>query len=165
MDLALVIIGFLCVLIGIIGSVLPALPGPSLSWVGLLFLYLTKAIPFNYWILGISLLVTIIVIIFDYLIPAQGTKRFGGSKYGVLGTNIGLIVGLFIPPIGFLVGPFVGAYLGELFFDSQNHKRAFKAALGAFVGFVTSTLIKLFVCIAYLGLFVYIFWGYKDQLI
>ncbi|OWP84973.1 DUF456 domain-containing protein [Flavobacterium columnare] len=165
MDLALVIIGFLCVLIGIIGSVLPALPGPSLSWVGLLFLYLTKAIPFNYWILGISLLVTIIVIIFDYLIPAQGTKRFGGSKYGVLGTNIGLIVGLFIPPIGFLVGPFVGAYLGELFFDSQNHKRAFKAALGAFIGFVTSTLIKLFVCIAYLGLFVYIFWGYKDQLI
>ncbi|MFK7048347.1 hypothetical protein FLACOL_01249 [Flavobacterium columnare] len=165
MDLALVIIGFLCVLIGVIGSVLPALPGPSLSWVGLLFLYLTKAIPFNYWILGISLLVTIIVIIFDYLIPAQGTKRFGGSKYGVLGTNIGLIVGLFIPPIGFLVGPFVGAYLGELFFDSQNHKRAFKAALGAFIGFVTSTLIKLFVCIAYLGLFVYIFWGYKDQLI
>ncbi|MFK7031877.1 DUF456 domain-containing protein [Flavobacterium oreochromis] len=165
MDLVLVIIGFLCVLIGVVGSVLPALPGPGLSWLGLLLLCLTKVIPNNYWFLSITFLITILIIGLDYFIPAQGAKYFGGSKYGIWGTNIGLIIGIFIPPIGFLIGPFIGAYVGELFFDPQNHSRAFKAALGAFIGFITSTLIKLIVCVGYLVWFVSVVWIYKDQLV
>ncbi|MCJ1807531.1 hypothetical protein BWK63_12280 [Flavobacterium covae] len=163
MDLVLLIIGFLCVLIGVIGSVLPALPGPGLSWIGLLFLYFTKTVPTNYWVLGSTFLITLFIIILDYLIPSLGTKRLGGSKYGVWGANIGLIVGLFIPPFGFVIGPFIGACLGELYFDSQNFSRAFKAALGAFIGFIASTLIKLTVCIAYLGWYMYVFWTYRNQ--
>src|SRR5690554_7580604 len=90
MEYFILIISLLFVLAGVAGSVLPALPGPPLSWIGLLILYTTPKIEFDYWILGITFFITLIITILDYVIPAQGTKRFGGSKYGVWGTNIGL---------------------------------------------------------------------------
>lgn len=164
MDLVLLLIGFACMLIGIVGSFLPVLPGPSISWAGLLLLYYTNAVQANYWILGITLLITIIVTILDYTIPAKGTKHFGGTKYGVWGTNIGLILGLFFPPIGFILGPFVGAFVGEMIYNSQDKKQAFKAAVGSFIGFLASTFIKTMVCVSYLVLFLYIVWGNKAVL-
>ena len=113
MDLLLVIMGIFLVLAGIAGSFLPVLPGPPLSWIGLLLLYLTKPIETNYWVLGTTLALTILISVLDYVIPSQGTKRFGGSKYGIWGTNIGLVVGIFLPiPGGFIIGPFVGAFIG-----------------------------------------------------
>jgi uncharacterized protein YqgC (DUF456 family) len=154
MDSLLLFLGFICMLIGILGSFLPALPGPAASWLGILLLYCT-AIPINYWILGITLIITIILSVLDYIIPAAGTKRFGGSKYGIWGTNIGLIVGLIAPiPFGFLIGPFIGALIGELFFHPQEHKRALKAAAGSLLGFLASTFIQFLVCILFLGLFI-----------
>lgn len=165
MDLLLLIIGFGCVIMGIFGSFLPVLPGPGLSWLGLAFLYFTSAVPTNYWILGITLLITIIVSILDYIIPAKGTKRFGGSSYGIWGTNIGLIVGIFAPiPFGFIIGPFVGAFVGELLYDSKNHNRALKAATGSFIGFLAGSFIKFIVCIMFLGLFLTIVWQNKSIL-
>lgn len=165
MDLFLLIIGFGCVIMGIFGSFLPVLPGPGLSWLGLAFLYFTSAVPTNYWILGITLLITIIVSILDYIIPAKGTKRFGGSSYGIWGTNIGLIVGIFAPiPFGFIIGPFVGAFVGELLYDSKNHNRALKAATGSFIGFLAGSLMKFIVCIMFLGLFLTIVWQNKSIL-
>ena len=83
MDLFLLILGFICIIVGVFGSFLPILPGASISWVGLLLLYLTKVVPNNYWILGITLFITIVISILDYVIPAKGTKQFGGSAYGV----------------------------------------------------------------------------------
>lgn len=156
MDTILVILGFICVITGVFGSFLPVLPGPGLSWVGLLLLYLTQAVPNNYWILGITLLLTLGILILDYIIPAKGTKKFGGSSYGVWGTNIGLLIGLFFPPIGFIIGAFLGAFLGELIYDRKNHKRALKAATGSFLGFLVSSFMKFIVCLLYLALFVYI---------
>ncbi|MCL9804928.1 DUF456 domain-containing protein [Flavobacterium amniphilum] len=165
MDSTLLIIGLICSVVGVFGSFLPALPGPALSWIGLLLLYLTESIPDNYWILGITLFITIIVTILDYVIPAKDTKRFGGSKYGIWGTNIGLIVGLISPiPFGFIIGPFVGAFIGELYYDKQDHQRALKAATGSFIGFLASTFIKFVVCIAFLGTFIYVAWDYKSLL-
>ncbi|NJM81024.1 MAG: DUF456 domain-containing protein, partial [Flavobacterium sp.] len=153
MEYLLLIIGFICMLTGIVGSFLPVLPGPTVSWAGILLLYLCPTIPYNYWVLGITLLIAIIIAILDYVIPAKGTKRFGGSKYGIWGTNIGLVIGLFFPPFGFIVGPFLGALLGELLFDSKNHNRALKAATGSLLGFLAGTLMKFLVSIIYLGLF------------
>ncbi len=92
MDILLIIIGLICMVLGILGSFLPVLPGPILSWFGLLLIYFTNAITMNYWVLGITLLITIVISLLDFIIPAQGTKKFGGSKYGVWGTTIGLIV-------------------------------------------------------------------------
>ena len=163
MDIVLLILGFSCMIAGIFGSFLPVLPGPSISWVGLLLLYFTNAVPANYWILGIALLITVVISVLDYVIPSRGTKKFGGSSYGIWGTNIGLIVGILAPiPFGFLLGPFIGAFLGELVFDSKDHKRALKAATGSFIGLLASSFMKFVVCVMYLGLFLTIVWQYKS---
>lgn len=160
MDYLLLILGFACMIIGILGSFLPVLPGPPISWIGLLLLYFTEAVEMNYWILGITLFVAVFVAILDYVIPAKGTKRFGGSSYGVWGTNIGLVVGIFTPiPMGFIIGPFVGAFVGELIYNAKDHQRALKAATGSFIGFLASTFMKFMVCMIYLGLFVSIVWN------
>jgi len=156
MDEILLIIGLICCLIGIVGSILPMLPGPPISWIGLLLLYLTKTVPNNYWVLGITLLVTIIIFVLDYVIPSKGAKHFGGTKYGVWGTNIGLIVGLFFPPFGFIIGIFLGAFLGELLYNSKDKKGAFRAATGAFIGFIASTFMKVMVCLSFLLIYVYV---------
>jgi len=153
MDIILVVLGLICSILGLLGSFLPALPGAPLSWIGLLLLYLTDYVENNYWVLGITLLLTIIVSILDYTIPAKGTKKFGGTKYGIWGTNIGLIVGLFFPPIGFIIGLFVGAFIGELIYNSQDKKGALKAAFGAFLGFLVSSFMKFMLCFSFLILF------------
>ena len=165
MDVLLLILGFLCMILGVFGSFLPVLPGPSISWTGLALLYFTNAVPANYWILGIALLITVVISVLDYIIPAKGTKKFGGSSYGIWGTNIGLIVGILAPvPFGFVIGPFVGALIGELIYDFKDHNRALKAAAGSFVGFLASSFMKFVVCVMYLGLFIWIVWQYKSEL-
>ncbi|WP_310379570.1 DUF456 domain-containing protein [Flavobacterium sp.] len=165
MDSLLLIIGFALMVLGILGSFMPVLPGPSISWVGLLLLYFTNAIAINYWVLGITLLITIVLSILDYTIPAKGTKKFGGSSYGIWGTNIGLILGFFAPiPFGFIIGPFVGAFVGELIYDYKDHGRAFKAATGSFLGFLAGSFMKFVVCMIYFGLFLWIVWKNKSGL-
>jgi hypothetical protein len=153
MDIILVILGLICCILGLFGSFLPALPGPPISWLGLLLLYLTNYIENNYWILGITFLLTVTVSILDYVIPAKGTKKYGGTKYGVWGTNIGLVIGLFFPPIGFIIGLFVGAFIGELIYNFEDKKGALKAATGAFLGFLVSTFMKFMICLSFLILF------------
>ena len=165
MDSILLLLGFVCMIIGVLGSFLPVLPGLPSCWVGILLLYLTKAVENNYWILGITLIITIIISILAYTIPAKGTKRYGGSSYGVWGTNIGLVVGILAPiPLGFLIGPFIGAFVGELIYDSKNHQRAFKAATGSLIGFLASSFINFMFCIVFFGLFLTIVWRHKEVL-
>ncbi len=162
MDIFLLIVGFLLAITGIIGSILPVLPGPILGWFGLVLLYLTKIVPINYTLLGITLVVSIIVLALDYIIPSVGTKKFGGTKFGVIGTTIGLILGMFFfPPIGLIIGPFVGAFIGEMIYDSKDPKKALKASYGSFIGFLTGTLLKVVVAVIFTGLYFSIFWEYK----
>ncbi|WP_411029926.1 DUF456 domain-containing protein [Spongiimicrobium sp. 3-5] len=166
MDITLLIIGLLLMIIGILGSFLPVLPGPPISWVGLLLLYLTKAIPDDWFVLGITLAVALIVVALDYIIPAMGTKKFGGSKAGMFGTTIGLVVALIFPILGILgiiVWPFIGALVGELINKADN-KTALKAAFGSFIGFLTGTFLKFVVTVVYLGLFISKAWEYKGAL-
>ncbi|MCF6141804.1 DUF456 domain-containing protein [Flavobacterium sp. K77] len=159
MDVLLLLLGLLSILLGIAGSFLPVLPGPILSWLGLLLLHLTGTVPMNYWVVGITLLITIALSVLDYVIPAQGTKKFGGSSYGIWGTNIGLVVGLLAPiPFGFIIGPFIGALVGELLYDSKNQQRAVKAAVGSLVGFLASSFIQfVFGCMC-LSMYLWLVW-------
>lgn len=166
MDIALLFIGFILMLVGILGSFLPVLPGPTISWVGLLLLYLTKAVPDDWWRLGILAAVALTVFALDYIIPAMGTKKFGGSKAGMAGTVIGLLVAIFFPILGFfgiIIWPFVGALVGELI-NKADQKTALKAAFGSFIGFLTGTFLKFVVTIVFIGLFIAKAWEYKSAL-
>lgn len=129
-------------LIGILGCFLPVLPGPPLSYVGLLLMQLQSEAPFTLNFMILWLVITIVVTGLDYVIPAYGTRRYGGSKWGVLGTFIGLVIGLFFTPVGIIVGPLLGALVGE-YIAGKDSKDAMRAAWGSFVGFLLGTLIKL----------------------
>ena len=166
MDILLLILGFLFMLIGILGSFLPALPGPPVSWIGLLLLYLTKALPDDWTLLGITLAIALIVFALDYIIPAVGTKKFGGTRAGMIGTTLGLIVALIFPILGIfgiIIWPFVGALVGELI-NKADSKTALKAAFGSFIGFLTGTFLKFVVTMVYLGIFLMKVWEFRAGL-
>jgi len=165
MDIFLTIIGFAFILLGLAGSILPILPGPPFSWIGLLFLHMTEAVPSDTSFLIITLIIALLIFALDYIIPAIGTKKFGGSRAGMIGTTLGLIIGLITPiPAGIIIGPFVGAYIGELT-NKSDSKTALKAAFGSFLGFVTGTLLKFIVAIVYLGFFISKFWEFKHLMV
>lgn len=143
MDVALAVLSALLLLAGFFGSVLPVLPGPPLSWLGLLILHFSVYAAFSTGFLFISFLVMAAVTALDYIIPVWGTKRFGGSRGGVIGSTLGLIAGLFFLPIGIIAGPFLGALAGELLQNPKESRRALRSAAGSFVGFLLGTGIKL----------------------
>jgi hypothetical protein len=145
MEIILLIAAFLFLLTGLLGSVIPALPGPPLSFVGLLLLQWSGFAGFSAMFLVIWAAITIAVTIIDYLLPMWMTKRFGGSREAVVGSILGLLIGMFFfPPIGLVAGPFIGALTGELI--NNRGAKAFKVALGAFLAFIVGTGAKLIVC-------------------
>ena len=144
MDIFLILLAALFLLVGLLGSVLPVLPGTPLSYVGIILLHLTEKVQFSTQFLVFWAVVVVVVQLFDYFVPIWGTKKFGGSKRGVWGSSLGLIAGLFAGPWGIILGPFVGALLGELSANKSN-KEALRAAFGAFVGFLLGTISKLIV--------------------
>lgn len=157
MDITLIIIGAVCLLAGLVGCILPILPGVPLAYAGIWLLHATDKVQFSWRFLIIWGVVTAVVQILDAVVPVWGTKVMGGSKAGVWGSTIGLIAGLFFGPWGIVLGPFIGAVLGELM-SNQNQKemslgQALKAGSGAFVGLMTGTVLKL-VCT---GLMIYYF--------
>lgn len=133
-------------LVGIVGSIIPALPGPPLSWVGLLLVYFSGqrgvADPMTLRFLMIWLVVTVLVTIFDYFVPAWFTKVTGGHRAASIGAMIGLFIGMF-SPFGIIVGSLAGAFLGEFLFEKRGVWDSFKASLGAFLGFMSGTGAKL----------------------
>lgn len=156
MDLVCIFLGFLLMWVGIAGSVLPVIPGTPVSWIGLIVLYLAPSIPFDWAFISITGVIAIGLYILDYIIPAWGTKRFGGSKAGIWGTMIGLVLGILVPiPLGILIGPFLGALIGEIAFNKTQGHQALKAATGSFIGFLASTFMKVFATFVFLGIFVY----------
>ncbi|MCF8219385.1 MAG: DUF456 domain-containing protein [Bacteroidales bacterium] len=142
MDVALIIIGAFLMLIGLAGCIFPVLPGPPISYVGILLLHFTEKYSFSDQFLLIWFFLAAAVTILDYIIPIYGTKKFGGSKRGVWGSAIGLVIGLFFLPVGIIIGPFIGAYIGEMT-EENNSSKALKSALGSFIGFLTGTMMKL----------------------
>jgi hypothetical protein len=155
MNTFLIIMAFVCLVIGIVGSVAPGLPGPPIAWVGLLLAGFTPWVETTSMLLIVTAAVAVVITILDYVMPSFSTKRYGGSKYGVWGCNIGLVLSLFGLPfgptglLGVVFWPFVGALVGE-YLKQQEMDRALRAAWGAFLGFLSGTLLKLAYCIALL---------------
>ena len=142
METLLIIIGALFITAGLIGSFLPVVPGPPLSYLGLLTLQLTSSHPFSLSFFIIWALVVVALMVLDNVIPAYGAKKFGGSVYGIWGCMLGMGIGIFFPPLGLVLGPLAGAFLGELV-GGKKSEQAFRSAWGSFVGFLTSTVLKV----------------------
>lgn len=142
MEPLLLIIGAICMIVGILGAFIPMIPGLPFSYAGIILLQIVHQ-PFSWLFLIVwAILVILITFFLDTIIPAWSTSKFGGTKYGVTGSLVGLFVGMFFPPLGFIFGPLIGAFAGELIGGSKTD-HAFKAALGAFIGFMGVTGLKI----------------------
>lgn len=145
MDYIFFILSFVFLLAGIAGSILPVLPGPPLGWIGLLLFSFTSDSTFTTSFLIWTGVVAAAITALDYIIPVWGTKKFGGTKAGVRGSTIGLLIGVFFAPFGFIsviIGPMIGAYIGEMMQEKDSTK-ALKSAIGSFIGFLLGSGMKL----------------------
>ena len=143
MDLVWIIISGTLILVGIIGCIIPGIPGPPISYIGLLLLQLKAIPPFSARFLAIWAVITIGVTALDYIVPAYGTKKFGGSRYGMWGSIIGLVFGIFFfPPFGIIVGAFTGAIIGEMI-NGKDFNNALRSGFGSFLGFLDGRIIKI----------------------
>ena len=153
-----IIIGivFVLAIIGIIGAIIPGIPGPPVSFVGFLVAWLCLDNDFSYWYIIVTGVLAVIITVLDYYMPVWGTKKFHGTKAGQRGSTIGLIVSIFVLPwlgitigpfgiLGMLLGPFLGALIGEHI--AKNHQHALKSAFGSFVGFLFGTFLKIVYCV------------------
>ena len=148
MDIFWLVLGGILILIGLVGTILPGIPGPVTSYIGLLICIFSKYFSISNKSLIVIGIIALIITVIDYLIPIYGTKKFGGSRGGVIGSIVGLIAGIiFFPGVGIIIGPFVGAFVGEIITGSQSEK-ALRSAIGSFVGFITGTFMKLIYSLA-----------------
>lgn len=157
-DIFLVIVAFLFGIIGLLGSFIPVLPGPPFTYIGLLFMHWTRFAEYSTNFLLTFLFLTFLITFVDNILPAWMTKKFGGSRYAVWGAFLGLIVGLFFPPLGVLVGSFASAFAGELLLSRKPLGRALKIGMASFAAFIIGTgakftlsLVMLIFMIAALG--------------
>ena len=143
LDYFLLIFGIIFMIIGLLGCILPIIPGPPFSFIGLLLLHFTRFGDFTFSFLAIMAFVAPAVTIIDYIVPVWGTKKFGGSKAGIWGATIGLVLGIFfLPPIGIILGPLAGAIIAE-YITGKEFNNSFIAGLGSLFGFLMGVVIKL----------------------
>ena len=157
MDVFLIILSLICLLAGLGGCILPALPGPPVSYVGLLLLHFTGSVQFSAVELLVWLGLVVVAQVVDYFIPMLGSKYSGGSKWGSWGAFWGGILGVFFLPWGLVLGPFFGAVAGELLGD-KDLGRALKSGVGSLLGFLFGTVFKVSLCIYFLVEFFLAIW-------
>ena len=139
-----IIFGAVLVILGLAGCVLPILPGPVLSFLGLFLLALVKHFspPITPTLIVVMAILTIVVTVGDYFIPLWGAKRYGTSKWGIWGSVAGMAIGLFFSPFGMLLGALIGAMAIEWLVQKEKGK-ALKAGWGVIVGSLLGAVLKL----------------------
>ncbi|MBT3356465.1 DUF456 domain-containing protein [bacterium] len=150
------IVATVLVLIGIIGSLVPAVPGPTLSFGALLILYFVKGFEifptFSLVVFGFA---TVILVAMDYFAPIVGARMFGATKSGIAGALVGGLLGLlFFPPLGIFIGPFIGAVTAEIL-GGKEVKDALRAGTGTFLGSM-SMLIFQFIFTVFVAIYFFI---------
>ena len=144
LNILLIIAGIILLLVAFAGCFLPVLPGPPLAFGALILLHFTTVTDVPSEVLWSMAGLALIVTILDYVVPVWGTRKFGGSKAGERGAIAGVIVGLFLGPLGIILAPFFGALAGELLSGTPGDK-AFRSAIGSFIGFLLGVGLKLMV--------------------
>jgi uncharacterized protein YqgC (DUF456 family) len=160
-DIILLVVALLLCIVGIIGAIVPSMPGPPISFIGHALLLLCPGIETTFFVVlsvVISLLLAVVVTILDYLAPVWFTKVSGGSKTGVWGATIGMVLGLIAALFGFVVaiiiGPFIGAFIGEKI-SGTSWGRSFVIASCSLISFVLTTGLKLVYGLAVLAVVMY----------
>jgi hypothetical protein len=142
-DYTLAVLGLILMVVGVLGCILPVIPGPPLSYGGLILIHLSEFAEFSSTALIVFAIVAIAVTILDYFVPIWGTRRYGGTKYGSWGATIGVVVGIFmLPPLGIIIFPFIGAVVGESI-KGSDFNASLRAGFGSFIGFLMGTGLKL----------------------
>lgn len=153
-EVLLLVVSALLIIAGITGSVLPVLPGPPIAYAGLLITHLFTPVSFSVLALVIYGIFTVLIVAVDYWIPSYWVKKTGGTKWGSYGSIIGMLAGIwFFPPLGMLLGTFLGAVVGELMAGRDNDA-ALKSGIATFFGFLAGTLLKVAFCLVMLIHFV-----------
>ena len=147
-DILLLILGFCFLIGGLAGCILPVMPGPPLSYIALLLLQATRFAGFSVKFLLITATVTVVITVVDYILPVWGTRKWGGSRAGIVGAVLGLLVGLFFPPVGIIAGPFAGAVACELI-TGRDTDTALRSGFGSLMGFIMGSVMKLSVSIVF----------------
>jgi len=157
MDIGLLVIGFILIGIGLIGSFLPVLPGPPIAWCGVLVSFFSAKTTYGLTALIVTFLIMAAVTVLDFLLPPLLTKKTGGTKAGSTGSTVGLIAGILLPLpiIGVIICPFVGALIFEIIHDPNDFDKAFKSACGAFIGFLAGTGVKAIVVCGFLWFLIF----------
>ena len=151
MSVSLIVLAFILLIIGVVGTFIPMFPGLPIGWLGLFVAFLSSDCNLSIWTLVITLLLMLIVTVLDYVIPAKMVKKSGGTKSGERGALIGSIAGvIFVNPIILIFGSFIGALIGEIINDSKDIKKALKSAFSSFIGFLLGTGIKAFLTLSFL---------------
>lgn len=145
MDIVWFVLGGMLVLVGIVGCFLPILPGPPIAFVGLWIQQLKSEAPYTAQFLWMWAGITLLVTVLDYWVPVYATKKWGGSKAGIIGCALGLLAGLWFGPLGIILGPMLGAFAGEVL-ANKNSTHALRSAMGSFFGFLAGTILKLIAC-------------------
>ena len=153
-DIAFIVLGAILLVLSFIGCVVPVIPGPALAFAGLLCARgIAPHTAPSIYTLAVALAFVVVVIVLDYVVPALGARKFNCGKLGVFGCVVGTIVGLFFVPIGLVVGPFLGAMIGELL-AGKKVRQSLKGAVGAFLGYAAGILLKLICCGSLAAVFV-----------
>lgn len=145
MNTALIIIAIVSGIVGLIGAVVPIIPGTLISYAGLLVVSFTEGSDIGVAKLVVWGVISMVVIVLDYILPAFLSKRFGGTKWGSWGATIGTLLGLLFGPVGIILGPFVGAVVGEMLHEQLEFREALKVGFGSMLSFLVGTLFKLIV--------------------
>ena len=143
MSILILIIAFILLTIGFIGSIIPGLPGPTFSYLGILIIHFFTEYQFSTSVLFIIGIIAFLIFVLDYSLQAMGVKKYGGGKKATIGTFVGLFIGFLSPPFGILLCPFIGAFIGAYMEVKNDKTRALKIAFGSFLGFISGTIIKL----------------------
>ena len=151
MDTTLIqLISIVLLILGILGTFIPVLPGLLLSLCGLLIYKFGTDATLDMVYIWIFVFLTAVSVVLNYVIPARTNRKYGGTRWGSVGSVIGTLAGMFFIPVpfGFLIGMFLGVFVGELLHDASDKKKAWNSTKGAFIGFLYGTGFNIFVGLA-----------------
>jgi hypothetical protein len=143
MNILILIFAFILLFLGLFGSIVPGIPGPAASYIGVLIIHFFTQHQFSINILLTLGVIVVAIFVMDYSLQAIGVKKYGGGKVATTGTFLGLFIGFIFPPLGILLGPFIGAFAGAFIEDRKDTSRALRVGLGSFFGFISGSILKL----------------------